>query len=139
MNSAYVELLGSGGMYSVNYDRLLTNWAGARIGFSYFNPRDPGFTNESVMTIPVMLNVFVGDGNSRFEFGAGILYLSVSGNYEFLSSGSTLDASAIWITTAIGYRYQPTDGGFLFRVNFTPIFGAGHVMPFAGISAGVAF
>jgi hypothetical protein len=40
---------------------------------------------------------------------------------------------------AIGYRYQPTNGGFLFRIGLTPWFHSGGAKISGGLSLGVAF
>ena len=39
----------------------------------------------------------------------------------------------------VGYRYQAPDGGFVFRIDFTPIVAFGTFLPFGGISAGYGF
>jgi hypothetical protein len=65
-NSIYLELLGHGGAYSINYDRLFSPYMGAKIGFSYFD------FIVSAYLIPVSLNFFRGDGNSKLELGAGM-------------------------------------------------------------------
>ncbi|MGE3669493.1 MAG: hypothetical protein AB7K71_07525, partial [Polyangiaceae bacterium] len=36
-NSLYIELLGNGGLYSLNYERNLTDDVAARVGFSYIS------------------------------------------------------------------------------------------------------
>jgi len=42
-------------------------------------------------------------------------------------------------TATIGYRYQQNDGGFLFRIGFTPLFGSGGFQPWGGLSLGFSF
>jgi hypothetical protein len=132
-NSIFFEGYGNGILYSINYDRLITNSFGARIGYSKFD-----LGNEfSFTTIPVLLNYFVGEQNSRLELGAGIVHVSVSGNFTWFAD--TFKADKAFFTSVIGYRFQPIDGGLLFRIDFTPIIGNGKFLPFGGISLGATF
>jgi hypothetical protein len=41
-------------------------------------------------------------------------------------------------TGTLGYRYQPPQGGFVFRVGITPMVGQRLIL-IGGISAGIAF
>jgi len=40
------------------------------------------------------------------------------------------------VTTTIGYRYQPIDGGINFRVSLNPVFDRDRFYPYAGIGVG---
>jgi len=138
-NSLYFEALGNGGLYSVNYDRLFSENLGFRIGFSYLSELDFIFTSvQDFLVIPVTVNYFVGTGNSKLELGAGIAYLSVSGGKIFGLKSSTGTSTAV-CTGTIGYRYQQSEGGFLFRIGLTPFFGSGEVSLSGGVSLGLSF
>jgi len=72
-NSVYVELIGNGIMYSVNFDRVIKTRDrmkfSARIGFSYV---DIGLFDEiEGVVVPIELLGWVGD-KGHFEFGAGL-------------------------------------------------------------------
>ncbi len=158
MNTLYAEGLGAGGVYSINYERLVLNDLGIHVGFSYFSvsvTASGGGTTSSAsgsfIAIPITASYLgVSSGNHALELGGGITIWNVSGT----ASGSGWAGSAngfIPIGTAIvGYRYQPREGGFNFRVGASPLFGKGlglnannptafGVLPWGYISLGWTF
>ena len=149
-NGIYIELLGNGLLYTINYDRFITDDIGLRGGFEYIGLSATSGSGESVsvsmMLIPITFNYFLAShdnrkvGSSKLELGAGIVIAnisaSVSGNVGNVFSGSGLGLGG---TATVGYRYQPSDGGFIFRIGFTPLFGPGGFQPFGGISFGYGF
>ena len=158
MNTLYAEGLGAGGVYSINYERLVLNDLGIHVGFSYFSvsvTASGGGTTSSAsgsfIAIPITASYLgVSSGNHALELGGGITIWNVSGT----ASGSGWAGAAngfIPIGTAIvGYRYQPRDGGFNFRVGASPLFGKGlglnannpsafGVLPWGYISLGWTF
>ncbi|RPH74445.1 hypothetical protein EHM76_03560 [bacterium] len=137
-NSLYFELLGNGGIYSVNYDRLFTGNIGGRIGIMYLSELDIIVSSfQDLLIIPVTINYLVGSGNNKLEFGAGVVYVHISGG-EFFGLGFN-EGSGTLGTATIGYRYQQTDGGLLFRIGFTPVFSPEGLLPMGGISLGTSF
>jgi len=137
-NSFYLELLGNGGLYSVNYDRLFTENLGGRIGVSYLSSFDFIFTSvENLLLVPIMLNYFVGN-NHKLELGAGVVIVSAD-NIGFFGLESGSVGTAIGGTATIGYRYQPSNGGFLFRIGFSPFFADDGFAASGGISLGFSF
>lgn len=137
-NSLYFEILGNGGLYSINYDRLITENLGGRIGFSYLPSIDIIFSSvENLIVIPVMVNYFAGE-DSKLELGAGIIFVSVD-NIGFFGFESGEGGSAFAGTAVIGYRYQPKDGGFVFRVGLTPFFSGDGAAVSGGLSLGLSF
>ena len=135
-NGIYLELLGSGGIYSINYDRLFTPNIGGRIGFSYFSfDADNLLLSTTIYLFPVSFNYFIGNGNSKLELGAGMTI--ITGNYDWL--GLKGSGSAVFANFNIGYRYQPVDGGFLFRIGFTPWITPQGFKLWSGLSIGGTF
>ena len=136
-NSLYLEVGGSGGLYSLNYDRMFTPNIGGRIGFSYFSFSSDNFFFPSVTMymFPISLNYLAGEGSSKFELGAGVTIVTGTADW-FGVKGS---GSAIAGIFNIGYRYQPPEGGFLFRIGLTPIVSSTGVHPWGGLSIGMAF
>lgn len=113
-NLVYAEALGNalyGG--SVNYERMLAPRFSARLGASPFG------------SFPVMLNYLPGQGNHAAEVGVGVLLGASDEN--LLGTGT------------LGYRYQPREGGMVFRAGWTPLIGAAGVATWAGVSLGFAF
>jgi len=136
-NSFYLELVGSGGLYSVNYDRLITDNFGLRVGFMYFEADWFGFFNDvDFLLIPTTLNLLVGAGRHKLEIGAGPVF--VSGSMGFFGSDPVSGSGVAW-TGTIGYRYQKNEGGFMWRIGFTPFLGGGELFPSGGISFGYSF
>jgi hypothetical protein len=131
-NSIYIEALGSGLYYSVNYDRLFSHNIGGRIGFGLLsNGLNP------LYFVPVTLNYLIGKGNSKLELGAGVTIIAA--DIDLFEIVHSTFESLVLGTAIIGYRYQPADGGFLFRIGFTPLFSAYGILPWGGLSLGGSF
>jgi len=141
----YLELLGSTGFVSLNYEIRFTESTGGlggRIGFT-------GLDNSLIF--PVMINYMFGkvDKNRFWEIGAGALY-STKG-YPFvvkLNTEQKFETNPLAIFS-LTYRYHPRYGGLLFRFGFTPIMGMleatpdhpskFRMYPMFGIALGKAF
>ncbi len=150
-NTIFFELGGNGLIYSINYDRLITKSFSLRIGYSSFSATVPvGLVSDqiSVTIIPAMANYLYGDGSSRLELGAGISFVpsitTTQANFLPVLFGqnpsiSHQSGSGMFFTSVIGYRYQPIDGGFNFRIGFTPLIVNDRVLPWASLSLGWTF
>ena len=138
-NSIYLEILGNGLLYSLNYDHKIFDHLSARIGGMYLGVNESTSDSRvSLLLVPVMANYLVGSGSSRLEIGAGLTLGSVGGDID--AAGGDFDKGGVAaFTSTIGYRLQPTNGGFLFRIGFTPIFTANGFLPWAGLSLGGTF
>lgn len=146
-NTIHFELLGNGILYSINYDRLFTHNFSGRIGYMYLStdatssdPADPKVT-VSVSLIPITASYLAGPGNHRLEIGGGPVIAFVSANIDNGVQGVSGSGLAS-IVTIIGYRYQPMDGGFNFRIALTPHFlinGPTPVQLWGGLSLGYTF
>jgi hypothetical protein len=136
-NSIYLELLGNGLFYSVNYDRMFTESFGARVGIGFVQA-----TEASLTTIPIMAHYLFGSGSSKLEIGFGacmLLQPEWSGISFIGSEDKEARGSQILGTATLGYRYQRTDGGFVFRAGVTPIFGVIGFKLIGGLSFGYGF
>lgn len=140
-NAVYFETFGQGGLYSFNYDYRIREDLSLRAGFSTW-----GFSlffNKFQFTgFPVMFNYLSGKRNSHLEAGLGGIIATVSyksGGYNpfFVMEGQG-SSTAIIGTATLGYRFQPPQGGFVFRAGLTPFFADGFRL-FAGASVGYAF
>lgn len=128
----YVELFGNCVLYSLNYDRMLTDAVSLRAGFMYL-----ASARETIMMIPLMASYLFGSGNHKVELGAGLLVTNGPAEATEIASGFALGPwGSVWGTAVVGYRYAPREGGFLFRAGFTPTF---NVLPLFGVSVGYAF
>lgn len=123
--SIYFEVLGAGALYSFNYDtrfQSTLNGLGGRVGVSFIS-----IENNSVFTLPVMLNYLLGKEGRYFEMGLGATFISFDADDDGVLF---VDDSGFFGTMVFGYRYQPTDGGFMFRAGASPLFGNGNFIPY---------
>lgn len=134
-NAAYLEIAGNGLLYTVNYDRYFTPEITGRIGAMRFENSDVSLT-----AIPLTGNYLVGSSSSKLELGIGpqLLIIDIDEQREEFA-GLDEDATTIAGTATIGYRYQPMDGGFVFRIGFTPSFSQSGLGLWGGLSLGYSF
>lgn len=117
----YVEILGNGGLYSLNVERLITTSTAARVGLGIWSSEDLfGLGEQTVVTVPVMANYYFGEGYSKIEIGGGLLLGWADIRSEF--EDEQRSHAIIDLTGVFGYRYQPSIGGFIFRVGVTPFY-----------------
>lgn len=137
-NALYVELGGAGLLYSINYDRHLVGRLHLRGGYATL--KSNFLFNGRVHMVPVQL-AFVSNTTHALELGAGATLVKDNGTsglqpYNTNETGTSRIAASF----VVGYRYQPIERGFLFRIGFTPFVGYnGRFLPFGGISFGYAF
>lgn len=135
-NAFYIELLGNGLLYSINYDRLFADQISGRVGVMLI-----GAANDSsaaaVIAAPIMANYLFGRGNSHFEAGIGVMLMT--GAVENVEEIEDEGFSGAVGTATLGYRYQRPGGGFIFRAGLTPFFGRGGILPWFSLSFGYGF
>jgi hypothetical protein len=146
-NVFYAELGGPGILFSANYDRRFTSshlGFGGRVGLGfvsgYIVPGNNGTYDEpaSVVTVPVQLNYIFGKRNSphTFEVGAGV---TVTGKKIEVFDFYDDKMSNVFGTASFMYRRQPVNGGFVWRIGFTPIIAKGYIQAFGGVAVGYSF
>ena len=138
--SIFIEGLGNGLTYSINYDTRFGPGAsgfGGRGGFGFIPVQGVNIT-----TFPFVLNYLLGRNNHYFEFGVGATILAVgSNNNNGNITRSEFDrTTGMGATLSLGYRYQPLNGGWMFRGGLAPIFDSTGFLPFwPQVSLGYAF
>lgn len=131
-NVVYIELLGNGGIYSINYERRLSNQIWARIGTSYFPAAYDGLA-----TLPVSLNYLFGKQAKFLELGLGTtLFYAGSDDYLFDFDNNDSKVFSAGITATIGYRFQPPQKDLFFKVALIPAYIP--VSSAFGLSAGLS-
>ena len=150
-NAIYVEGLGTGFFYSLNYERVFGEFA-PRIGFGYMSvsasaPSASGTGMDSAHTsfvsIPMSVSYLgIGSLNHMFEVGAGATIAMVGEGATAINVSASGSTTMVLGTVTAGYRYQPADGGFLFRGGLNAIIGGSGdwpVLPWPYIALGGTF
>ncbi|MET0791974.1 MAG: hypothetical protein ABW061_10680 [Polyangiaceae bacterium] len=144
-NSIYIEGLGPGILYSINYDRNIGDFAG-RVGFSYIGLSARSGSDEahaSLITVPITAT-YLGLGSKKhmFEIGGGvtIVHVSAGANSFAVSDSKSENSNTLLLGNLVfGYRMQPPEGGFLLRTGISPIFGGGAFIPLPYLALGGTF
>ncbi len=140
-NNIQFEVLGQGGLYSFNYERVLLNGTLLKstldAGIAFYPPvlDMPNFLT------PITLNEIVSLGKHHAEIGLGcVLAFDVFNPAE---GEADLREFNLLYTGRIGYRFQKPKGKYLLRLGFTPVFylpfSDDDKLPWGGISFGYCF
>ena len=146
-HSVYLELGGSAGIYSLNYDLIFLNFnsfkVGARAGLQLLKEGYEGTTMDYF--VPITTNfMYAFNQKHHIELGVGTQIAS----YEIRSIISETEIGFVRKTEALGnatlgYRFQNPEGGFMFRAFYSPFFYQDGVYfryeHWAGISVGFTF
>jgi hypothetical protein len=147
--SFFAELGGPGILFSANIDTRFKpghlGWGG-RVGLGFVTADEyktdvngyPTWEPASVVTVPVQVNYIFGKGTSphTFEAGAGLTY--VGKKLEIMNFYDD-KMSNFFGTASFMYRRQPPNGGFAWRIGFTPLIAKGYIQPSAAASVGYNF
>lgn len=158
-NSVFLEGLGAGLFYSVNYERRVIDDLGVRAGFSYMSLSTSASAggveasaSASYLTIPITASYLgVRGRRSGLELGAGmtLAYTSAAASSGVVASSAA--GMAPIGTAMVGYRLHPVDqAGFQFRVGLMALYAKGlslsnpdpeafGVLPWFYLSAGAGF
>jgi hypothetical protein len=121
-NAVFFELLGNGGLYSFNYERMLTESLGLRVGYaSWGSPVlwEGGSPPDRYVTLPVTVSYLLGSGERKLELGCGVTF--GHGTFD-RNEENRRDFSFRSLTAIVGYRSQPRGRGYLFRAGATPFY-----------------
>ncbi|SNS05011.1 hypothetical protein SAMN06295967_102250 [Belliella buryatensis] len=134
----YLEGLGSGIIYSFNYDwrfKDQANGLGAKVGLGY-----TAIDGVRVTTIPFAANYLLGKRKGFLELGLGAtVVLLAQTNASAASSDPRFSGSGLIFNGIFGYR-RVSSSGFLWRAGFTPFFTGDPAELFAPqLSIGYAF
>ncbi|MES2733026.1 MAG: hypothetical protein V4714_14855 [Bacteroidota bacterium] len=112
-NAFYVEAMGKGPYYSVNYDRIIrvrTKWSYSfRVGVSLV---------ADGWSVPLGIHAFTTPGNHHLELGLGVTPY-VDHYRTFLSKNDRSD-KYLYVVPSVGYRYQKPEGGLFFTAGLAP-------------------
>ena len=142
-NAVYFELGGNALNSSLNYEYFIKHDLPIRLGLGYIsNEQSENFGDkfsegQELSLIPLTLSKLMGSKKHKLELGAGVTY-----GYFHLKTDLETEKNGFLVTGVLGYRYQPSKNGFLFRLSYTPgiTLSNDSVPPTsAGISCGYAF
>jgi hypothetical protein len=151
-NTIYHETntnLGNFNYNSLNFEHLLncspTSTVGFSLGVIYYS-----FPKISSWGVPLNINFMFGRYSNLFEVGFGATYMNVYKNYEKTLGKYDDNVSYAGLNAHIGLRHQNTEGGFFYRVGFTPMLSILNyeeipiikdkiLIPMAGVSIGWTF
>ncbi|MAQ14378.1 MAG: hypothetical protein CMN30_06240 [Sandaracinus sp.] len=120
-NTVFAEGLGAGLFYSINYERLVHEDVGLRLGVGFlgldgYDPDDGVSVRATLTTLPLTVSYLgIGSTNHIFEVGGGatLMIVTAAVNDGVVSRGSGVGAFG---TAFVGYRYHPSEpAGFHFR------------------------
>lgn len=150
-NALSGEVLGRGGLYSVNYDRSFTEMFAAGAGISTWGYTSGLGTSRSILIVPVYGNFYFQPGPKRGFLTAGAdiaVASSRQSSYLYGSSTSTSSSdndstfkttnSGVAAIVGGGYEFRG-ESGFLFRATGYLLIASGGVLPWAGASFGGTF
>jgi hypothetical protein len=134
-NAIYFEMFGNGICMTLNYERFIKRNMSVRAGV--------GTALLYALATPIMFNFFVGQ-KYRLELGIGV---TIFCSQLRMGNNTFGNEKMIAITSTVGYRYQPVDGGPIFKIGFTPFylfessggFNKNIFFPFFGFSFGGSF
>lgn len=146
--AVFVEGLGNGIFLSGNFDMRFkpdqNDGLGFRagIGGGVFNDNNDGSTNSfGLLTFPLSVNYLVGKKRSSFESGIGLTPLINNVSIQSIDN-EFFNRSGLGVSgfLNIGYRFQPINNGFMFRINWSPAFNSAGFSPrWFGLSLGYSF
>jgi hypothetical protein len=139
-NALYVEGLGQGIFYSINYDRAFGDFS-ARVGLGYVAVTEHNelvtdcsvdtacsptrvSSTTSLLTIPLSVSYLgIGSKKHMFEVGAGmtIAHASAGASILFVDDASQGPSTTVLGSLILGYRLQPPNGGFFLRAGLSPL------------------
>lgn len=133
-NQLYLELGGNSLVYSISYERIISENFTIRGGFGI----TPGiiFAEGTFIHIPFTISYLIGGERHKLESGLGVTYFAGTDVEIFgLPAG---DQSLIFLTGIVGYRYI-SPSGFVLRIFFTPLYSSEsepNFNPYGGLSFG---
>ena len=147
----YVEMLGSGGIYSINYDfrfaKEIINKFGLRAGVEFLPINTVNYSGDiltySTLLFPFMVNYLVGKKNKFLELALGAVYVIKwptgkvhAQKHEYFIRNINRRIPNVYGTFSIGYRHQPIKGNIIWGISATPLIGNSFIIPNIGIKIG---
>lgn len=116
-NTLYAEVMGSGGMVSANFEKLVTDKVAVRIGAG-----GTFWWYAQSFVVPATVSYLVGEQNSFLELGAGMSFFFLPSDFNEQEDAPLYEMTESQVTAAgiVGYRFMG-DYGLFMRLAFTPL------------------
>ena len=143
-NTVFLELGGNALLYSLSYERVLPSDVSLRAGFGYMSvSASSGAASSSVSSlgIPITVSYLGIGGSTKLELGGGVLFQKFSGATS-TGFGDEIEAGVFvpMATFIVGLRLAPPQGGFNFKLGFTPMWHPDiGLFPWGSLAFGVGF
>jgi hypothetical protein len=124
-NALLLDLGGQGLLFTLSYERFITEGFAVRTGFGVF-PEIFGNGMNPVLSLMLSGITDPDSGEDHFECGAGIVTVPSE-------SGKVLGS------LSIGYRYQDPADRVIFRAALTPFISDKGIMPWVSLGVGTSF
>jgi hypothetical protein len=125
--AVYLEVGGSSGRYAINYSKIFHQKGKLKlntsVGFSMWRNEINDFRTIWLPVVPLEVSAVYGKSKHHLELGFGLISF-LDRTLDFDSESLELEDKVVVnaaIPLRIGYRYQKPEGGFFFRVGYTPI------------------
>lgn len=123
--TVYVEMLGQGTVYSLNYDYRVSPGAALRAGGASWG------LGSGVVAFPFTASSLIGRGELSLEIGAGPMFVTGVDVSDF--------GSNVILISFAAFRVQPRDGHVFARAGIEPLFGGGNWEVWSTLAAGYTF
>lgn len=128
----YLEIMGTGGELSANYEKIINNRISVRVGAGM-----TGVAFRKGYALPFSVSALLGANQNYLELGVGGSYIGFD---EDSTDDTYLDVLVNQLVgnAIVGYRYL-SDYGFTFRLAFTPSYTKDGFQPMGGAMFGRTF
>lgn len=150
-NNVFGEAFGAGLWYSVNYERILVPMLAVRVGFSFLSASFGGADRTKFLSVPVTAHLLLNtNSRNQFDLNLGATLIWASNLFRLSNLLDPGAGAVVWGTAGLGYRIQPRDTGFHFRIGGGALFGKGipmgldlsakrGLLPWIYVGAGASF
>ena len=120
-NFGYVELGGSGYLYSFNFEKRIYKSYSVKVGASVWQFNFGIFGSFDVIVFPVALLKTFGKGPVKLELGGGVSFLKVSHNSYFTLLQNNDSHQSVIGNASTTIRFEPYPFPLIFKIGCTSL------------------
>jgi len=125
----YLEIFGTGGELSANYEKIINNRIAVRVGVGL-----TGVVFRTGYAVPFSVSALLGANQNYLEIGIGGSYVGIDEDGTEDTYLNLMESQVVG-NGILGYRYLG-DYGFTFRLAFTPAYTKDGFEPMGGAMFG---